>query len=366
MTERIKNLIVCISMIILVLGLSVSAVIKPETEISVSERRKLSSFPEVSIESVTEGRFMDGFETYAKDQFPLRDRFRTLKALASTKLFGKKDNNGIYVVDSYASALEYPLDQESVANFIEKINRVYDNYISGNDMKVYYSVIPDKNYFLAEENAYPSMDYNEMLSVLSDKFSYMEYIDIFSQLGIGDYYRTDTHWKQDCLPDVASVIKESMVGESEAEYEVLHLDNPFYGVYVGQSALRLKADEINYLSNEAISNMRVYDHENNKEISVYDMKKVYSTDPYEMFLSGPISLITIENDKVENESELIIFRDSFGSSIAPLIAEVYSKVTLVDIRYMRSDILDRYIEFDNQDVLFLYSTMVINNSETFK
>ena len=94
------------------------------------------------------------------------------------------------------------------------------------------------------------------------------------------------------------------------------------------------------------------------------MEKANGKDPYEMFLSGSISLLTIENPNATTDRELIVFRDSFGSSISPLLAEGYAKITLVDIRYLRTDMLARFIEFKNQDVLFLYSTLVLNNSET--
>ena len=50
----------------------------------------------------------------------------------------------------------------------------------------------------------------------------------------------------------------------------------------------------------------------------------------------------------------------------PLLAEGYSKITLVDIRYMQSGLLERFLEFEDQDVLFLYSTSVLNHSETLK
>lgn len=60
--------------------------------------------------------------------------------------------------------------------------------------------------------------------------------------------------------------------------------------------------------------------------------------------------------------ELLLFRDSFGSSIAPLLLENYSKITLIDLRYLSKDILENYIEFENQDVLFLYSTLVLNQN----
>ena len=44
----------------------------------------------------------------------------------------------------------------------------------------------------------------------------------------------------------------------------------------------------------------------------------------------------------------------------------YKAVYLVDIRYISSDWIGKFITFDNQDVLFLYSTTVLNSSSTFK
>ena len=85
-----------------------------------------------------------------------------------------------------------------------------------------------------------------------------------------------------------------------------------------------------------------------------------------MFLSGSLPLVTITNPVAETDRELILFRDSFGSSMAPLLVSGYRKITLVDIRYLHPDLLERYIEFDGQDVLFLYSTLVLNHSETLK
>ena len=63
---------------------------------------------------------------------------------------------------------------------------------------------------------------------------------------------------------------------------------------------------------------------------------------------------------------LLMFRDSFGSSLVPLLAEGYARITLVDIRYVAPERLGMWLTFDNQDVLFLYSTPVLNNSETLK
>ena len=211
-----------------------------------------------------------------------------------------------------------------------------------------------------------SSAYEKMISLLRENTDFLEYIDITKALEISDYYKTDTHWREEKILNVAEKIGNEMGTDVKTEYDVKALDMDFYGVYYGQSALSLKAEKIKYLTNDALENCKVFDYQNNKEISVYDMEKAYSKDPYEMFLGGPLSLVTIENDRAKTDKELIMFRDSFGSSIAPLLVEGYKKITLVDIRYIHPNMLPNYIEFDSQDVLFLYSTSVLNNSETIK
>ncbi|MFQ8765152.1 MAG: hypothetical protein ACLR8U_00430 [Oscillospiraceae bacterium] len=95
--------------------------------------------------------------------------------------------------------------------------------------------------------------------------------------------------------------------------------------------------------------------ETNQKTAVYDMEKAAGKDPYEMFLSGSVSLLTIENPSAKTDKELVIFRDSFASSLAPLLIDGYTKITLIDIRYLPSARLGSFVTFDNQDVLFLYS-----------
>ena len=90
---------------------------------------------------------------------------------------------------------------------------------------------------------------------------------------------------------------------------------------------------------------------------------------YDLFLSGASSIQKIINENVDNGRKLILFRDSFGSSIAPLIAGQYEEILLIDLRYINYSILSDYIdfsEFANQDVLFLYSSRVINKAGIFR
>lgn len=353
---------------VLILGLSLTCWLKPETAFSESERRDLAPKPELSISTLASGEFMENFEGYTTDQFPLREEFRTLKALFSTKLLGRMENNSIYTYNHHISKIEYPENPEMIEYAIAKFNNIYSKFLKDTDSKIYLSIVPDKNYFLAPQKGCLSLDYPSFIEKFRTGLSYMEYIDIFPLLSADDYYLTDSHWKQENIQDVAALLGNKMGTDVTAEYQINTLDFPFKGVYAGQSALPTKGDTLKYLTNETLENCVVnyYDTGMPKSGDMYNIEKAQGKDPYEMFLSGTSPLITIERPVSRTHKELILFRDSFGSSLAPLLAEGYRKITVVDIRYVQSDFLGNFIEFNNQDVLFLYSTTLLNNSTALR
>lgn len=364
-TKITKSISVC-ACAAFILGLSLWSIILPDKARTDTERRPLAQFPEISKESVLDGSFMTGFEKYTLDQFPLRDRFRTLKSFAALYAMGKRDNNDIYIAEGFASKLEYPLDKDSISYAADRFGFVYEKYLKDSGANVYLSVVPDKNYFLAQKHGYPAFDYNELVTQLCGEMTYAQYIDIFPTLSLEDYYRTDTHWRQENILDAAKALAAGMGNELSAEYEQVKCERPFYGVYYGQSALPLAAEDIYYLDNDILRGCTVYDYETNKQYSVYDMEKAVGADPYELFLSGSKSLLRIDNPSAESEKTLVVFRDSFGSSMTPLLVENYSTVYVVDIRYMSPMLVGKFVDFKDSDVLFLYSTLVLNNSITIK
>ena len=351
---------------VLFLGFSVICWVKPADEYSSSERRKLSQFPKLTWDTIADGKFMTEFEEYTLDQFPLRDGFRNLKAWVSQNLLRKADNNDIYVADGYAVKMEYPLKEESIKNAGMRFRKLYEKYLKDSSGNIYLSLIPDKNYFLAESSHHLSMDYEKFFSMMREEMPYAQYIDITQLLSEQDYYKTDVHWRQENIVDAAEKIAGEMGITLSGEYEVKTLEEDFYGVYFGQSALNLPGESLSYLTNDQIEQCEVFNYENNEKTGVYDLKKAEGDDLYEIFLSGPVSLLKIENPNAITEKELIVLRDSFGSSLVPLLAEGYRSVTLIDIRYMQSDFLSNFVDFTGKDVLFLYSSIVLNNSETFK
>ncbi len=362
-----KNIIITVFFALIMFVLSALCIFGDSAVYSDSERRYLAKLPKLNKENIVSGEFMSSFETYAQDNFPVRDSFRSIKAYFATDVMQKKDNNGIFEADGHISKTDGEKNGYMLDYAAGKFSEIAEKYAK-DTTKLYFSIVPDKNFFLAEKNGYPSIDYRGFIGEMKEKTPFLTYIDITENLGAEDYYFTDTHWKQENITDIAQILANKMGTKIGSDYRVNTLDIPFYGVYASQSAKKIKPDTIKYLTNDTIDSAKVtyYDTGMPKKGDMYNLEKAKGKDPYEMFLSGSTPLVTLENTKADEKRELVLFRDSFGSSIAPLLLDGYSKITVVDIRYINSGFLGGFVNFENADVLFLYSTAILNNSTALR
>lgn len=349
-------------------AMAVLFVILPKAEYSIAERRKLATFPKVTWEGVKEAGYMTDLEGYLLDHFPFRDELRGLKAFFVYDVLGQMENNDIYVVDGHAAKLEYPMNESSIVKATDKMNALQEKYFP--EAKVYYAVVPDKNYFLAKENGYPSLDYQRLEELMQERLAKMQFIPIADTLAIEDYYTTDTHWRQERLQDTVERLASYMGFEEYVMTEYVREEiSDFYGVYYGQSALALPAETMYYLTNPVIDAATHYNVETNQTKPVYELDLLEDEalmDKYNIFLGGAVAIQTIMSPKALGEGRLIVFRDSFTSSLAPLLVNAYREIVLVDTRYVSAGYLGNFVDFTDADVLFLYSPMVLNHSAMLK
>lgn len=359
----------------ILLGLAVFNVLTPKKDYIDSERRPAAEKPILSSETIFDGTFTSDFEEYTTDTFVLRDAFRELKAILNYNVFQKQENNEIYRKDGSLMKLEREIDEKSVENAMSKFRRLYDKYIANSNCKVYAVTVPDKAYFAWRDGEIiPSLSYDKLFGMVKEKMPYAEHIDVTDKLSLSDFYLTDTHWRQEKIIPVAKKISEAMGNTYNSTFTQVKADVEFRGVNSGHSALTSMYDDLYYLTNDTIANCKTvnlekkytdksYDESTER---VYNLEKLSSKDPYEVFLSGACAAISMENPKNTSGKELIIFRDSYGSSIAPLFLDNYSKITLLDIRYMSPEFIGGFANFKNADVLFLYSTTLINSSSALR
>ena len=362
MSDKVKNIVMTISFLFVIVIILIANLLKEDTKLSLTERRRLQQFPKFSAEELFKGTFFEKFEKYTMDQFTQRETFRSLKASIELNVLKKQDSNNIYEYNKNLIEQIYPLNEKSVVNMTKKMNEINQKYLNETN-KLYYTIVPDKSYFV--DSNHLKLDYQRLQDMMADNVKWAEYIYIFDCLDLSCYYTTDSHWKQERLQKVVNKIASNMNLKIEGKYEEKKVTD-FKGVYAGQFPIKIGSDEIRILTNEVIENSTVYNHETGKKTKIYDMSKINAPDKYDIYLSGATPLLTIENPKIKHNKELIVFRDSYGSSLVPLLIEGYHKITVIDTRYISPNILEEYVEFSNKDVLFIYSTLLINNSVSLK
>lgn len=353
------------------LGVGVLETFLPDTEISTSERRRLVKAPVLSADTLLSGDYMADMETYLLDQFPGRNLFRCLKANFDLKILQKEDTDGYYLAENSIYKRPAPVKENNILLCMDYFDRIMQTYFP--ETQGYYIAVPEKSYYAALSDKSTSLTARDILfkqehalSLLRD--SSLVEIDLYSQLSVSDFYRTDSHWRQECLPDAAGYIlaglskkQEGNVRGNDSSYQEVLLSDKFYGGLSAASGLKPVPDKLVTLTNEKIEAATVYDYESKKSFSVYQPEKLSSPDPYDIYLGGAKALLELRVPQPQNGRELVLFRDSFGSSMAPLLLEEYDVIYVVDLRYITATGAMRYITpASDCDVLFLYSTATLS------
>ena len=361
MNNKIKNIVVTSVFITFIAFFVVMCAVSffNPTETSTAERRPLAQFPEnITWEGIVDKTVIDKFEDYSVDQFPFREFFRSIKANFQLNALQIKENNGFAVEDGYIAKIEPEFITENVEYSISRLNLIYNRFIKNKTDNVYTAIIPDKNYFFAQNYNYPAPDYDKIVAMLKDGLSDATYIDLFNSLELTDYYKADTHWSQPHLRDVVNALSSAMNFNVSWNYTEKTLEG-FKGVYHAQSALYPTPENLIYLTNKIVEDATVYDYETGKTYGIYNFEAFEGNDGYDFFLSGTRSYLRIDNPNATTDKELVIFRDSFGASLAPLLVEGYKTIYLIDIRSLPLQTI-MTIDFTDKDVLFIYSSLVLN------
>ena len=330
----------------------------PGPEILKAERRKPAGLPKFSVNSVADGSFMNGFEAYAADHFVFREEMRSIRSFMILDLFLMKDKSGIYRDRSVGIGEIKKTDLNALTRSAGKINSAAE-ILRAQGLNVYYSIIPDKSIFA--ERYLPGFDPDRAEQTLSAVLG-EGYISLTDTLNAESFYKTDLHWNQTEIKDTAALICSRMGTVFDVSGFTEENAGEFRGVYPGQLALPYPADNMSFLD---LREAKAY-YLNEKTLQyepgpVYEPEKIYGIDPYDVFLRGPQPLIILENPAAP-ERELYLFRDSFASSLAPLLASGYSKITIVDLRYISWDMLNELTDFTpGADALFIYSPQILAN-----
>lgn len=351
----------------LIVALDVALLITPDRSYSQTENRNLQTFPELSWQGVSSGRFEARFEDYVEDQFPLRDLWIGLKT-GVDRLMGRTESGGIFLAKDGYLIRNFPdVDPETYDRTIQAV-RAFSAANSG--IRQYMMVVPSAltvyenklpaNAIVGDESGY----IDSLRSDLAD--CPIEFIDLRDEL-LGQrgekqlYYRTDHHWTtaaaelayrkfaaQAGLPGAGKVYQPTLISDS------------FSGTLTASSGFRLsQTDPVYvYLPEKSMNYVVSYPATGEKHASVYWTKNLGVRDHYTVFFNGNHPEVHIDTS-ADNKRVLMILKDSYANCFVPFMVEDYKKIVMVDPRYFTDDLTALMAAEGVNEILFLYNAATL-------
>ncbi|MEG2596833.1 MAG: hypothetical protein RR977_00255, partial [Oscillospiraceae bacterium] len=99
----------------------------PKEKFSQEENKFLTEFPSFSAENVLDRSFMNQFEKYAADHFPLRPMWIGMKTNVE-HLSGKAEINGVFILKDRLIEKTDEMSEENIKKSIDAMNQFAKNY----------------------------------------------------------------------------------------------------------------------------------------------------------------------------------------------------------------------------------------------
>lgn len=377
-----------------IFGLSILMFIMPDVSFSEQENRYLQQSPKFTIERLISGEFTAEISEYFADQFPLRDFFVGLKGGAEIAQ-GKGENNNVtlgkdgYIItrDDYPSKDILKKNAEGIIAFADAMEKLGDPYIvafAGRPSDVLFPYLP-ANY--PHDRVSDSWDYFVKLIKADD---YITFVDLKSPIAeeisknyMNDddkgenqlLYRTDHHWTSfGAYVGYREIVRAMGVEPKEFDFFNPELvSDEFYGTTWSSAGMKwIEPDEMYYLRYEGDDSDYVTTivDTNTSFNGFYDESYLDKKDKYASFISGNNALVTIEkvNNVEEGRQKILLVKDSYAHSLAPLLA-VHFDLVIVDLRYYKESTINLYVEENCDQALvmsYLGSVCEANVFEMFK
>ncbi len=343
--------------------------ISKDVDFSDKENRYMARFPRPSFKSLTDGSFMEDFETYLMDQFPVRDACITLRSNA-LRFLGQRRINGVYMADGgYLIAEEEKYDGEALKQLTEAMN----GFAKDNpDVKVKFMLVPNASLIYEEKLPYGVTSGEDAVieavkGGLSDKVGFVDVREaLISGKGKQLYYKTDHHWTAaGAYLSFEEYARAAGLDLSGQEYESYCVSGDFQGTQASNSGVYSGSDVVNICVPKGSEGSYIVNYVDStvKTATLFDMSKLEEKDKYLVFMGGNYSRVDISTN-ADNGRRLLVIKDSYANCFIPLLTPYYEEIIVVDPRYYYDDIYQLVSDASVSEVLFLYNvnSFVTDNS----
>lgn len=334
----------------------------PKKGFSPEENRHLADFPTLSLQSIADKDFMDGFDEYAVDHFPLRTSWIGMRARLE-HLSGKKEVNGVYILKDRLIEKVDKIDDENIRASIKAMNDFAGRFDGSTSLML----IPTAAEIYKDKlpNGAPGIAQKEQIDRIYGQVKNISTIDAYSSLMSNAqkliFYRSDHRWTSfGAYLGYSAMSKQLGYTPVPAErFNVEHASHQFRGSLYNKIIYdKVESDSIDlytYGDTSHVNKVEIFDGKEWTEVDdIYFRDYLKQNDQYSVFLGQSQPIVTIYTDAA-NDSNLLIFKDSFSHSLVPFLALHYSKITLVDLQYLSTS-FENWIDLeDYQQALFCYN-----------
>lgn len=351
--------------LLFVYGLGAWFLFAPKLEYSSQEKRYLEQFPTVSVDTVASGEFGTGFEKFFADQFPARNFWVGTNAYYALDT-GNNGANGVYKCGN-----DYLINKPvSTDNKLQKNVTAITSFAAATDVPVTAMFAPSTGYIAGDVLPTFHDKYNDDMYFDSVRKTFdgagVGFVDLRSRFkseykkGTQLYYKTDHHWTTagayTAYTELCKALGTTPLDKSSFDVKTYP---DFYGTTYSTSGFWFNpSDNIEVWSNpqNTKQNIKVKITEGTSTLaydSMYFYNHIKEDDKYPVFLDGNHALTEITNSKAKGGTILLI-KDSFSHSLAPFLADNYSKVVLVDMRYYKMNVSELVKKEKPEHIVVLY------------
>ena len=351
--------------ILFIFGFAIWFLINPKADYSSSEKRYLQKFPTLSVDSVLDGKFGTDFEKYFADHFPLRTQWVGANAYFNLSV-GNNGADGVYNCKNGYLINKPVLDGSTLDNNVQTIA----DFASSVDVPVAVTIVPSTGYIAddvlpAVHDTYNDDEYiTDAQKILAE--SGADFVDLrptFKKAyadGTQLYYRTDHHWTTSgAYTGYTEICKSLGILPADKSLFTVEKYENFYGTTDSTSGFLLTPpDTIEVWNNtqnteKNISVEIIEGDEKQNYHSMYFYNHLQEDDKYPVFIDGNHALTRIKNTKADG-GKILLVKDSFSHCLAPFLAENYSEVILVDMRYYKNSVSELVKQEKVDNILVLY------------
>ncbi len=364
-TKSVLRFVPAVLFLILIFGMAVWFIIAPKSDYSSSEKRYLQQFPEASVNSVLSGDFGEEFESFFADQFPERNFWVGFNAYYAL-LTGNNGANGVYKCDN-----DYLINKPvSTDNNLEKNFKAITNFKENVDVPVTVMFAPSTGYIADDvlpsvHDTYNDDTYFENANKVFTQ-SGISFVDLRQTFktayanGIQLYYKTDHHWTTAGAFTAYQALCGSL-GVTPADKSIFTVESydNFYGTTYSTSGFWLTPpDTVEVWNNKSNTSenisVKITEGTKTEEYgSMFFYDHIEKDDKYPVFIDGNHALTEITNSNADGGT-IVVVKDSFSHSLAPFLAENYSKVILVDMRYYKQSVSEIVKNENAEQVVVIY------------